>query len=213
MTRVVLGSASPGRRKVLRQAGIDPLVVVSGVDEDDVVLSLGPNPSLSRITASLAKAKAERVVTLLDPTVAVDAVVIGCDSILFCDGKLRGKPESAEAARGFWRSMAGRHGQLHTGHCLIRLRDDRVVFQDAQTAVTTVRFGAPTPEELAAYVDSGEPLKVAGGFTLDGLGGWFIDGVNGDPSSVVGISLPLTRRLLQDAGLSLVDVWKDNPLK
>jgi septum formation protein len=210
MTRLVLGSASPGRRKVLRQAGIDPLVVVSGVDEDDVASALPVNATPDEIVSALATAKAVHVTELLAPALAADAVVIGCDSMLYCDGELRGKPPSAAAARRQWQAMAGRPGQLHTGHCLIRMRDGRIVYQHSETCVTTVHFGTPTADELAAYIGSGEPLAVAGGFTLDGLGGWFIDAVDGDPSSVIGISLPLTRRLLEQAGLSLADLWVTN---
>ncbi len=212
MTRVVLGSASPGRRKVLRQAGIDPLVVVSGVDEDGIVAALGPDAGPADVTSALATAKAENVVNSLDNAVAADCVVIGCDSMLYVDGQLRGKPESAEAARLHWLRIAGRTGQLHTGHCLIRLQDNVIAYQGTETAVTTVRFGVPDDADLRAYIDSGEPLKVAGAFTVDGLGGWFVDGVDGDPSSVIGISLPLTRRLLAHAGLSVSGLWATNPV-
>jgi septum formation protein len=211
MTRVVLGSASPGRRKVLRQAAIDPLVVVSGVDEDAVVASLGRRTP-DRVTAALATAKAEHVTALLAPAVAADCVVIGCDSLLYLDGRLCGKPASVDAARSQWLAMSGRAGELHTGHCVIRLRDGEIVYQGTETTVTTVHFGTPTADELRAYIDSGEPLAVAGGFTLDGLGGWFIEGVDGDPSSVIGLSLPLIRRLLRDAGLALADLWTANPV-
>jgi septum formation protein len=212
MTRLVLGSASPGRRKVLRQAGIDPLVVVSGVDEDAIVAALGVGSSPAEVTCALATAKADRVAKNLDAAVAADCVVIGCDSMLYVDGELRGKPESASAAQWQWLSVAGRAGQLHTGHCLIRLLDNRIVYQGVETAVTTVRFGVPGEEDLRAYIDSGEPLNVAGAFTLDGLGGWFIDGIEGDPSSVIGISLPLTRGLFARAGLSVSRLWATNPV-
>jgi septum formation protein len=212
MTRVVLASASAGRRKVLRQAGIDPLVVVSGVDEDAVVARLDPDATPGDITIALAAAKADAVAHTLDPTVGTDCVVIGCDSMLYRDGELRGKPASAEGARVGWQQMAGGSGQLYTGHCVIRLQDNTITYRAADAAVTTVRFGNPSPGDLDAYVDSGEPTAVAGGFTLDGLGGWFIDGVDGDPSAVIGIGLPLTRRLLSRAGLSIAEVWAANPL-
>jgi len=211
MTRVVLGSASPGRRKVLRQAGIEPLVVVSDVDEDAVVSRLG-DAAPDEVTTALAAAKAERAAGNLDQAVAADCVVIGCDSMLYCGDELRGKPASADEAKRQWQTMAGRTGQLHTGHCVIRLRDNEVVHQSAQTMVTAVHFATPSARELDAYIASGEPLKVAGGFTLDGLGGWFIDAVDGDPSSVIGISLPLTRRLFEQAGLSIPELWKANPI-
>jgi septum formation protein len=212
MTRVVLASASPGRRKVLCQAGIEPLVVVSGVDEDYVVARLDPEATPGDVTTALAAAKADAVAHTLDSAVAVDCVVIGCDSMLYHDGELRGKPASAEEARLGWQQMAGKSGQLYTGHCVIRLRDNTITYRAADATVTTVNFGIPSPADLVAYVESGEPTSVAGGFTLDGLGGWFIESVDGDPSSVIGIGLPLTRRLLEHAGLPISALWQANPV-
>jgi septum formation protein len=212
MTRLVLGSASPGRLKVLHQAGIDPLVKVSGVDEDLVTTTLGSDASPGDVVCALARAKAEQVAGELDSTVATDCVVIGCDSMLYVDGRLCGKPQTVAAARQLWQSLAGRAGQLYTGHCVIRLLDHEIVHREAQTSITTVHFGIPSPDDLEAYLASGESLRVAGGFTLDGLGGWFIDRVDGDPSAVVGIGLPLTRSLLDRAGLSIATLWADNPL-
>jgi septum formation protein len=215
MTRVVLGSASPGRLKVLRQAGIEPLVMVSGVDEDLVAQGLGSDVLPGDMVCALARAKAERVagdLTSLNNTVAADCAVIGCDSMLYIDGRLCGKPQSIDDARRQWQSMAGRAGQLFTGHCVIRLLDNEIVHCLTETSITTVHFGEPWPDDLEAYLASGESLRVAGGFTLDGLGGWFIDGVDGDPSAVVGISLPLTRSLLHRAGLSIAALWPTNPL-
>ena len=210
MTRLVLASASPGRRKVLRQAGIDPLVIVSGVDEDAVVAGLDPDAAPGNVTTALAAAKADAVAHILEPAVAADCVVVGCDSMLFRDGELLGKPASADAAREGWRRMAGTSGQLYTGHCVIRLRDNRIAYRASDATCTTVNFGVPPPADLDAYVERGEPLAVAGGFTLDGLGGWFIDGVEGDPSAVIGIGLPLTRRLLEHAGVSISQLWAAN---
>jgi septum formation protein len=210
MTRVVLASASPGRRKVLRQAGIDPLVIVSGVDEDAVVTRLDPDATPGAVTTALAAAKAEAVAHLLDSDVAADCVVLGCDSMLYRDGELQGKPTSAAAARTGWLAMSGASGTLYTGHCLIRLQHNTITYRAADATATTVHFGVPAPADLDAYVASGEPTAVAGGFTLDGLGGWFIDGVEGDPSAVIGIGLPLTRRLLEHAGLSIADLWRAN---
>ena len=212
MTRVVLASASSGRRKVLRQAGIDPLIVVSGVDEDAVVAELDDAATPAEVTVALAAAKADAVVADLQPAVAADCIVIGCDSMLFRDGALLGKPASARAALAGWQQMAGASGRLHTGHCAIRLQDDNVVCRLAEAEITTVHFGTPSAADLEAYVASGEPTAVAGGFTLDGLGGWFIDGVDGDPSSVIGIGLPLIRRLFERAGLTLADLWRANPV-
>jgi septum formation protein len=212
MTRLVLASASPGRRKVLRQAGIDPLVIVSGVDEDAIVAALDPDATPTDVTTALAAAKADAVAHDLDPAIAADCVVIGCDSMLHHDGELRGKPASAEEAQLGWQQMAGKSGQLYTGHCIIRLRDNVITYRVSDATCTTVNFGVPSPADLDAYIEGGEPLAVAGGFTLDGLGGWFIDGVEGDPSAVIGIGLPLTRRLLEGAGLSISALWAGNPV-
>jgi len=213
VTRVVLASASSGRRKVLRQAGIDPLIVVSGVDEDAVAAQLDPHAAPAEITTALAVAKAGAVVASLGSDIVDDCVVIGCDSMLYRSGELVGKPRSADAARWQWQQMAGGEGELYTGHCVIRLRDGAVAYHRGESTCTTVIFGAPSETELNAYIRSGEPLRVAGAFTLDGLGGWFVEAVRGDPSGVIGIGLPLTRRLLRDAGLSLVDLWEANPLR
>ena len=212
MTRLVLGSASTGRRRVLRDAGVDPLVVVSGVDEDAIAARLGADADPAEVVTALAAAKADAVVSVLDADVAADAVVIGCDSMLYVDGHLSGKPGTAEQARRQWHSMAGRRGRLFTGHCVIRLHDGRRVRTEAAAAVTIVRFGIPTEAELDAYIASGEPLGVAGGFTLDGLGGWFLDGIDGDPSNVVGLGLAVTRRLLESAGCAIGELWRSNPI-
>ena len=212
MTRVVLGSASTGRLRVLRGAGIDPLVAVSGVDEDAVIARLGSAAAPAVVVSALAEAKAEAVGKTLAPAVADDCVVIGCDSMLYVGDTLSGKPGTPEQARAQWNSMAGRSGRLFTGHCVLRMRAGQV--QTAATAaVTTVHFGVPTESELQAYIASGEPLGVAGGFTVDGLGGWFVDAVDGDPSNVIGLGLAVTRRLLEEVGLSLGELWRSNPVR
>jgi len=209
MTRVVLGSASAGRLRVLRNAGIDPLVVVSGVDEDAVMAGLG-EAGPAEVVGALAQAKAEAVREVLDPDVAADCVVIGCDSMLYVDGELRGKPGSPEQARRQWNSMAGRSGELYTGHCVIRAEAGKPSRTATSAEVTTVRFAAPVDVDLTAYIASGEPLNVAGAFTLDGLGGWFIDGIDGDPSNVVGLGLAVTHRLFNQVGLAIGDLWAAN---
>ena len=211
MTRLVLGSASSGRLSVLRGAGIDPLVVVSGVDEDALMDALG-DAGPTTVVTTLAQAKAEAVAAVLDDDVTKDCAVIGCDSMLYVDGVLSGKPGTPEQARRQWNSMAGHSGQLFTGHCVIRMLDGAAVAGRTAEAVTGVRFGVPTEDELTDYIASGEPLGVAGAFTIDGLGGWFIDGVDGDPSAVVGLGLSLTRGLLESVGLSIGALWKANPL-
>ncbi|OBG24844.1 nucleoside triphosphate pyrophosphatase [Mycobacterium sp. 852002-51057_SCH5723018] len=210
MTRLVLGSASPGRLKVLRQAGVDPLVVVSGVDEDLLTAGLGSDASPAEVVCALAAAKADEVASRLDDGVAADCVVVGCDSMLYVDGRLCGKPGSPDATVSQWRLMGGRSGRLYTGHCLLRLSDGDISHREVQSACTTVHFAAPAEADLRAYVGNGEPLQVAGGFTLDGLGGWFNDGIDGDPSNVIGVSLPLLRSLLARAGLSVAALWAAN---
>jgi septum formation protein len=199
--RLVLASASPARLAVLRAAGIEPVVRVSGVDEDAVAAALA-DPTPDALVAALAEAKAAAVLARVAGELD-DAVVVGCDSMLLHDGRVLGKPGTVEVARERWRSMAGTTGELLTGHSVQR-PDGRSA---TATERTTVHFGQPTEGELEAYLATGEPLAVAGAFTLDGLGGWFVEGIGGDPSSVIGISLPLTRRLLAEVGLSVVDFW------
>jgi septum formation protein len=208
LTRLVLGSASSGRLRVLRQAGIDPLVRVSGVDEDAVIAGLEPAAGPGDVVCALARAKARRVAGDLEAALAADCAVIGCDSMLHFDGALVGKPGSADAARNQWRSMGGRSGELFTGHCVLRLSDGVITREQLESACTTVYFAAPDDDDLQAYIAGGEPMQVAGGFTLDGLGGWFVDRIEGDPSNVIGLSLPLTRRLLGAVGLSIAELWR-----
>ncbi|MFG2818982.1 nucleoside triphosphate pyrophosphatase [Kitasatospora sp. NPDC048365] len=192
---LVLASASPARLGLLRQAGLDPRVQVSGVDEDAIS---APTPGeLARV---LAEAKAKAVaVGLLD-----GELVVGCDSVLELDGQALGKPKDAADALERWRAMRGRAGVLQTGHCVIDTVTGRQV---SATASTTVRFGTPDDEELAAYIASGEPLHVAGAFTLDGRSAPFVEGIDGDPGNVIGLSLPLLRRLLADLDVRITDLW------
>jgi septum formation protein len=203
--RVILASASQGRLGVLRSAGLDPLVEVSEVDEDAVLATLrGSSPA--KVVTALASAKAGAVAERMAPAVS-DAVVLGCDSMLSVDGELVGKPDTEDAARRRWTSMAGRSGQLFTGHAVLRLAAGEVRQVAVGHAVTTVHFGRPSAAELDAYLASGEPLRVAGGFTLDGLGGWFVNRIEGDASNVIGISLPLTRKLLTEVGIVVTELW------
>jgi septum formation protein len=131
-------------------------------------------------------------------------VVLGCDSVLEFDGEVLGKPSSAAEATRHWRRMRGESGTLVTGHCLVRVDTGQ---RATAVETTLVRFGRPSDEEIATYVDSGEPLRVAGAFTTEGLGGWFVDGIEGDNGNVVGVSLPVVRRLLTEVGHSLTEFW------
>ncbi|WP_280371889.1 Maf family protein [Nocardia wallacei] len=210
MTEFVLGSASPARLEVLRSAGLRPLVRVSEVDEDAVAAALPPGTDPAGVVTALARAKAEAVAAALvaeRAEVIADCVVVGCDSMLLVDGVLQGKPLTPEVARERWAAMAGRGADLLTGHCVLRLRDARTVAEVADCSRTTVHFAKPEPEELDAYLATGEPLQVAGAFTLDGRGGWFVDRIEGDPSSVIGIGLPLLRRLLAGVGVGIAQLW------
>ncbi len=206
--RFVLASQSPARLAVLRSAGLDPSVVVSGVDEDAVAASL-IDPTPVELVRALAVAKAEAVFEALVESHegSADMVIVGCDSMLSIGGEMVGKPITPEVARERWASMSGKTGELLTGHAIIRVENGMRTKEASGTEGTTVRFGTPSQEEVDAYIASGEPLQVAGGFTLDGLGGWFVEGIDGDFSSVIGISLPLTRRLLTEIGVSVVDLW------
>jgi nucleoside triphosphate pyrophosphatase len=198
VTAIVLASRSPARLAVLRAAGLEPEVMVSGVDETAFSAS-----TAAELAGQLAQAKAAAVAAAL-PARLAGALVVGCDSLLDLDGRPLGKPASADEAVARWQEMAGRSGTLVTGHCVI---DTGVGRQAAAVAATTVRFGTPSERQVAAYVASGEPLEVAGAFTLDGRGGWFVDGIDGDHGNVLGISLPLLRGLLADLGFDVTELW------
>jgi septum formation protein len=193
--RLVLGSQSPARLTTLRNAGLDPEVIVSGVDESTVDLA---DPA--ELAVELARLKARAVAAR-----AGDALVIGCDSVLEFDGAVHGKPHTPEEATRRWRHMRGGSGVLHTGHCVVDCRTGREV---ARQAATTVHFADISDAEIEAYVATGEPLHVAGAFTLDGLGGAFVTAIEGDPHSVVGISLPLLRTMLAELGVLWTDLWE-----
>jgi septum formation protein len=194
-TRLVLASRSPARLQTLRSAGLVPEVVVSGVDESQVQLT---DPAA--LAVELAALKAYAVAEAIDPP----GVVVGCDSVLYLDGEIHGKPSSAAEAVQRWRRMRGSIGVLHTGHCVIDLDTGRRV---SGSGATTVHFADVADDEITAYVATGEPLEVAGAFTLDGLGGAFVARIEGDPHNVVGISLPLLRTLLADLGHRWPDFW------
>jgi septum formation protein len=197
VTPLVLASASPARLATLRAAGIDPVVVVSGVDE-----SLLDDLPPAELALQLAELKCAAVAGRDD--LPAGALVLGCDSVLELDGEALGKPGDAENARARWRAMRGRSGVLHTGHSLRDTVADRVA---AATASTVVHFADLSDDEIDAYVATGEPLEVAGAFTVDGLGGAFVTGIEGDHHNVVGLSLPLLRELTAELGHSWTDLW------
>jgi septum formation protein len=204
--RVVLASASPARLRILTAAGLDPAVEVADLDEKAVLDSVA-HASVGEKVTTLASAKATTIARRIAGA-HPDALVIGCDSMLHLDGELVGKPADADEVRRRWRAMAGRTGELLTGHAVLRMVDGEIDRVAEGHAVTVVRFGEPTNAELDAYIGTGEPLAVAGAFTLDGLGGWFVEGIDGDPSNVIGLSLPLVRRLLAGVGVIVTDLWQ-----
>ena len=211
VTRLLLASASPARRATLVAAGIEPLVAVSTVDEEAVLASahdrfgaLDPADAV----LLLAQSKVEDVSRNLPAELedADDLLLLGCDSMLELDGQIYGKPVDAAEATTRWRAMRGRSGVLHTGHWLM---DERhVPAMLGATSSTTVRFADLSDAEIDAYVATGEPLAVAGAFTIDGLGGPFVERIEGDHHGVVGLSLPLLRELLGEVGVSIPDLWR-----
>jgi nucleoside triphosphate pyrophosphatase len=199
----VLASASPARLRTLAAAGIPADVIVSGVDESTV-----DDPRPDRLCSALARMKAEAVAGRLDGGYGPGRVlVLGCDSVLEFDGRVLGKPLGAADAAQRWRAMRGRSGVLLTGHCLLE-RGGTVA---QAVAATRVHFAQLTDAEIDAYVATGEPLAVAGAFTIDGLGGPFVERIDGDPGTVIGLSLPLLRHLLAELGIAITDLWQRPP--
>jgi septum formation protein len=192
--RLVLASGSQARLRVLRLAGIDPEVVVSGVDEST------DGVGTARAVAVLAERKASAVARMRP-----GSLILGCDSLLDLDGTALGKPASADEATEIWARLSGRRASLHTGHCLVDGSGERLT----EVAETVVRFGSPSADEIAAYVKSGEPEALAGAFSIDGLGAPFVDGIDGDAGNVLGLSLPLLRRMLATFGIRIYDLWRD----
>jgi septum formation protein len=180
---------------MLRAAGLEAVVIISGVDESSVDAS---EPAL--LCRTLARMKAQAVAAKV-----ASGLVLGCDSVLDFDGRILGKPTDREDAISRWVAMRGRSGVLHTGHCLIDAATGR---SSEEVATTTVYFADITDAEIEAYVATGEPFEVAGAFTIDGRGGPFVERIDGDPGTVVGLSLPLLRRLMRDLGIRLTDLWR-----
>jgi septum formation protein len=191
----VLASASPARLRLLRDAGLAPAVVVSGVDESDVVQD---DPAV------LVRVLAERKARAVAAGLSADELVVGADSMLVLDGQVWGKPASPADAVSRWHRMRGRSGELLTGHAVLDVATGRC---ESATDSTVVRFGMPSDAEVEAYVASGEPLQVAGAFTLDGRSAPFLDGIDGDAGNVIGLSLPLLRTLLGRHGVEVTALW------
>jgi septum formation protein len=192
--RLILASASPARLRTLQAAGLRPEVIVSGVDEDGVEAE-----STAEVALKLAQLKAVAVAST-QPR----ALVIGCDSVLEFEGEVLGKPVDAAEATERWQRMRGSSGVLHTGHCVI---DTHREVWLGRSAATQVRFAALSDEEIDAYVATGEPLGVAGAFTIDGLGSAYVSGISGDPHNVVGISVPLLRLMFDELGFVWHEFW------
>ena len=196
--KLVLASASPARLNLLRQAGLAPEVVVSNVDETTVSA-----PRVAEQVALLASAKAMAVAKQQQ-----DALIIGADSLLEFRGRAMGKPADVHDARDRWQHLSGRSGVLHTGQALFDVREGEVVGRDVAVVSTVVHFARITPDELEAYLATGEPLGVAGAFTLDGLGAPFVRRVEGDPAAVIGLSLATLRTQLAKRDLALTELWR-----
>ena len=190
----VLASASPGRRQLLLNAGIQPFVSPSRFDEDQIQLS---DPAALVKALSLGKAE---VVAPLFPS----AVVLGCDSVLAFEGTIYGKPESPEAAIARWRKMRGRIAEIFTGHTLVAPGGRRTL---TRYQVTQVHFAQLSERDIVAYVATGEPMNCAGAFTIDGRGSFFIEKIDGCHSNVIGLSMPMLRQMLEELGYRIPDFW------
>ncbi|CAN7259686.1 Maf family nucleotide pyrophosphatase [Microbacterium maritypicum] len=210
--RVCLASTSPARLMLLRQAGIEPLTVSPDVDEDAVAAAeeekRGAPLAPEELVLLLARAKAAAVARSLAADGTFDGLVIGGDSMFALGGRVYGKPYTAEEATRRWQEMRGETGILHSGHSVFRVSPDAEPKEATAVAAAAVTFADDVSDaEIAAYVASGEPLLVAGAFTVDSLGGAFITRVDGDPSTVVGMSLSTVRRLATELGVRWIDLW------
>ena len=191
----VLASASPARLKLLQMVGIEPLVCVSDFDEEQIQIE-----EAAELVQTLAKCKAETVATQFD-----DALVLGCDSVLTVNHHIYGKPESPQVALARWRGMRGRMGKIYTGHALVDLKQQRQIIR---CGITNVYFADISDRTIASYIATGEPLKCAGGFALEGKGGMFVEKIEGCHSNVIGLSLPLLNQMLKNLGYNITNFWQ-----
>lgn len=198
MVQIILASSSPSRLRLLESVGVKPEVIVSGIDEESPEFdSLSPSDlviKLASLKANAVKSKAP-----------INSLIIGCDSTFDFNGKSLGKPLNRENAIERSKLLSGKFGYLHTGHCIIDVKNGKEI---NKLSSAKVQFAEMTNEEIVDYVDSGEPLNVAGGFTLDGLSAPFITSIEGDPSGIIGLSLPLLRNMVMSLGYSWLDIKK-----
>ena len=199
MIDFVLASTSPARKKLLSEAGIQFRDLAPGVDEDQMVEELAPQTP-SELTELLARAKAEAIATT-----ETTALVLGCDSALFFEGQTLGKPLASSVAIERWKAMRGKSGSLFSGHHLIDVQNNRAV---SLVTSTEVFFADLSDREIETYVATNEPLQVEGGFTIDGLGGAFVERINGDYHTVVGLSLVGLRKMMRELGLDYQSLWR-----
>lgn len=192
--KIVLASASPARQKLLQTVGINPIIQASNFDESQIKIF---DPV--ELVETLALKKAETISYRFS-----DCLILGCDSVLVIDGEIYGKPESSDEAIARWQKMRGNHGILYTGHALIDLKQNKTL---TRCGITKVHFANISDDVIKAYVATGEPLKCAGSFALEGRGGLFVEKIEGCHSNVIGLSYPLFRQMLTDLGYQVTDFW------
>lgn len=198
MVQIILASSSPSRLRLLESVGVKPEVIVSGIDEESPEFnSLSPSDLVIKLASLKANAVKSRA--------PINSLIIGCDSTFDFNGKSLGKPLNRENAIERSKLLSGKFGYLHTGHCIIDVKNGKEI---NKLSSAKVQFAEITNEEIVDYVDSGEPLNVAGGFTLDGLSAPFITSIEGDPSGIIGLSLPLLRNMVMSLGYSWLDIKK-----
>ncbi|OWY65632.1 septum formation inhibitor Maf [cyanobacterium TDX16] len=195
LPQFVLASASPARRRLLQMVGVEPIVRVSNFDESQI-----QTENATELVETLARCKAEAIAPQFD-----SALIMGCDSVLLLNGEIHGKPENTEVAIARWQHMSGQIGELYTGHAIIDQPQQQIL---VRTQVTRVYFAQMSNRAIKAYVATGEPLKCAGAFALEGRGGLFVDKIEGCHSNVIGLSLPLLRQMLSQLGYEMTDFWK-----